>query len=95
MQPIQIPNKNGVVERKNSVLEELARTMINEINLRKYFWADAINTVYHVLNRVIIRPILDKTPYELPKGRKPNLSHLRVFGCKYFVLKWKGQTWQV
>jgi len=80
------PQQNGVVERKNRVLEELARTMINEMKLPKYFWADGINTTCHVLNRVIIRPTLDKTPYELLKGRKPNLSHLRVFGCKCFVL---------
>jgi len=79
------PQQNGVVERKNRVLEELARTMINEMKLPKCFWADAINTACHVLNRVIIRSILDKTPYKLLKGRKPNLSHLRVFGCKCFV----------
>jgi hypothetical protein len=47
---------------------------------------DAINTASHVLNRIITTPILDKTPYELLKGRKPNLSHLRVFGCKCFIL---------
>ena len=75
-----------MVERKNRVLQELARTMINEMNLLKYFWADAINTACHVLNRVIIILILDKTPYELLKGQKLNLSHLRVFGCKCFVL---------
>ena len=32
------------------------------------------------------RPILKKTPYELFNGRKPNISHLHVFGCKFFVL---------
>jgi len=68
------------------VLEELARTMINEMNLPKYFRTDAINTACHVLNKIIIRPILDKTPYELLKRRKPNLSHLRVFECKCFLL---------
>jgi len=31
------------------------------------------------------RPILQKNPYELYKGRKPNESHLRIFGCKCFV----------
>ena len=56
------------------------------MNLSKYFWEDAINTSCHVLNRITIRPILDNTPYELLKGRKPNLSHLRVFGCKCFIL---------
>ena len=33
----------------------------------------------------MIRPILNKTPYELFKGRKPNIMHLRVFGCKCYV----------
>lgn len=62
------PQQNGVVESKNIVLEELTTTMINEMKLPKYFWADAINTVCHVLNRTIIIPIIDKTPYELLKG---------------------------
>ena len=35
---------------------------------------------------VSIRPMLSKTPYELYKGRKPNISHLRSFGCKCFIL---------
>ncbi|XP_070046348.1 uncharacterized protein [Nicotiana tomentosiformis] len=30
-------------------------------------------------------PLVEKTPYELLKGRKPNISHLRAFGCKCFV----------
>ncbi|KAK2363148.1 cysteine-rich RECEPTOR kinase [Trifolium repens] len=78
------PQQNGVVERKNRILEELARTMLS--GLPKYFWADAISAASYVLNRAIIRPILDKTPYEILKGRKPNLSHLRSFGCKCFIL---------
>jgi len=74
------------VERKNRSLEELARTLLNDSNLPKYFWADAVNTACYVLNRVLIRPLLKKTPYELYKGRKPNISHFKVFGCKCFVL---------
>jgi len=80
------PQQNGVVERKNRSLEELARTMLNENGLPKYFWADAVSTACYVLNRVLIRPILKRTPYELFRGRKPNLSHLKVFGCKCFIL---------
>jgi len=38
------------------------------------------------MNRVLIRPILKKTPYELFNGRKPNISHLKVFGCSCFIL---------
>ena len=80
------PQQNGVVERKNRSLEELARTMLNETNLPKYFWADAVNTACYVSNRVLIRPILKKTPYELFKWRKPNISYFHIFGCKCFIL---------
>ena len=54
--------------------------------LPKYFWADTVYSAAYVLKRTLIRPILKKTPYELYKGRKPSVSHLRVFGCKCFVL---------
>jgi len=80
------PQQNGVVERKNRSLEELARTMLNESNLPKYLWTYVIYTASYVLNKTLIRPILKKTPYELYKGRKPNISHLRVFGCICFIL---------
>ncbi|XP_070049619.1 uncharacterized protein [Nicotiana tomentosiformis] len=33
----------------------------------------------------MVRLILGKTPYELLRGRKPNITHLRAFGCKCFV----------
>ena len=73
------PQQNGVVKRKNKSLEELARTMLSESYLPKYFWADAVSTSCYVMNRVLIRPILKKTPY-------PNINYLRVFGCSCFVL---------
>ena len=60
--------------------------MLSESSLPKYFWADAVSTSCYVMNRVPIRPILKKTPYELFNGRKPNISHLKVFGCSCFVL---------
>jgi len=60
--------------------------LLNENSLPKYFWVDVVNTACYVLNRVSIRPILKKTPYELFQGRRPVLSHLKVFGCKCFIL---------
>jgi len=68
--------QNGVVERKNRSLEG-ARTLQNETKLPKYFWADVVSTICYTLNRVLIRPILKKTPYELYKGTKQNIFHLR------------------
>ena len=80
------PQQNGVVERKNRFLEELARTILNDFGLPKCFWADAMSTACYLMNHVLIRPILKKTPYELLNGRKPNVSHLIVFDCKCYVL---------
>ena len=67
----------------------MARIMLNEHSLPKYLWAEAVNTVCYVLNRVSLRPILKKTPYELWKDRKPNISKFKVFECKYFILNTK------
>jgi transposase InsO family protein len=80
------PQQNGVVERKNRTLQEMARTILNESNVEKYFWAEAINTSCYILNRVSIRKVLNKTPYELWKGRKPNISYFHIFGCYCYIL---------
>ena len=64
----------------------MARTMLHENNLLTYFWAKAVNTSCYILNRVLIRPPLDKTLYELWKNKKPNISYFKVFGSKYFIL---------
>ncbi|GAV66778.1 hypothetical protein CFOL_v3_10288, partial [Cephalotus follicularis] len=70
----------------NRTLEEIGRTMLCENNLPKYLWAKAVNTECYIINRVMIRSILKKTPYELFNDRKPSVSHLRPFGCKVFIL---------
>ena len=88
------PHQNGVVERKNMSLEELARTMLSESSLPKYFWAYAVSTSCYVMNRVLIRPILKKTPYELFNGRKPNISHLKVFAAAVSFSTMERKTWE-
>ena len=74
-----------MVERKNKTLEDMTRTMLIANGLARNFWAEALNTSCYIINRYMIRPILNKTPYELFKGRKPNIMHLRIFGCKCYV----------
>ena len=67
----------------------MARTMLNEHSLPKYFWAKAINMTCYVMNRVIVRPLLAKTLYEVWNNKKPNVSYFKSFGCKYFILNEK------
>ncbi|KAL8121277.1 hypothetical protein AgCh_018136 [Apium graveolens] len=80
------PQQNEVVERKNRTLQETARTLLHESKLPRKYWAEAVHTSCYVLNRVLIRPILLKTPYELLKKMTPNISYFRVFGSKCFIL---------
>ncbi|GJZ28179.1 retrovirus-related pol polyprotein from transposon TNT 1-94, partial [Tanacetum coccineum] len=48
-----------------------------------------IDTSTYILNRILIKAILGKTPYELLRGRKPTLDYFRVFGSKCFILNTK------
>ena len=54
----------------------MARSMLSENGLPKYFWAEAVNTACYITNRALIRPLLKKTPYELYRGKKPNVEYL-------------------
>ncbi|GJS12651.1 retrovirus-related pol polyprotein from transposon TNT 1-94 [Tanacetum coccineum] len=83
------PQSNGVVERKNRTFQEMSRTMLNEQSLQQKFWCNAVDTSTYILNRILIRAILGKTPYELLRGRKPTLDYFRVFGSKCFILNTK------
>jgi hypothetical protein len=81
-----IPQQNGVVERKNTILLDIARTILDEYKTPDRFWAEAINTACYSINRLYLHQILKKTSYELLTGKKPNVSYFRVFGSKCFIL---------
>ena len=83
------PHQYRVVERKNRTLQEMTCTMIQETNMAKHFWAKAVNTTCYIQNMISIRPILGKTPYELWKNIKPNISYFHPFGCECFMLNTK------
>jgi hypothetical protein len=74
------------VERKNRTLIEAARTMLDEYKTSDSFWAEAINTASHAINRLYLHKLRHKTAYELLTSKKPNVSYFRVFGCKCFIL---------
>jgi len=59
--------------------------MLIASGLPRIFWAEALNASCYSINRCMIRPILNKTSYELFQGTKPNIMHLRIFGCKCYV----------
>jgi hypothetical protein len=86
------PQQNGVVERKNRTLIEMARTMLDEYKTQDIFWAEAVNTTCHAINRLYLHKFHKKTSYELITGKKPKVSHFRVFECKCFILNKRPRT---
>ena len=69
-----------MVERKNRVVQEMARVMLLSKKLPPKFWAEALNIVVYVINRVYLRPDTLQTPYELWKGLKPNINTSKLLG---------------
>jgi hypothetical protein len=85
------PRQNGVVERKNMMLIDMARTMLGEYKTPERFWSEAVNTACHAINWLYQHRLLKKTSYELLTGNKPNVSYFRVFGSKCYILVKKGR----
>ena len=80
------PQQNGVVDRKNRTLIEMARMMLDEYKTPKHFWAEAVETACHATNLLYLHKLLDKTAYELLTGNKPQVGYFRVFGSKCYIL---------
>jgi len=79
------PQQNGVVERKNRTVMEMARALLKSMGVPGKFWAEAVRHAVYLLNRLPSEAMGDRTPYEAWNGRRPHLGHLRIFGCKGHV----------
>lgn len=80
------PQQNGVAERKNRHLMEVARSMMFHKNMPRRFWGDAVMTACYLINRIPTKVLDDLSPFEVLNKTKPNINHLRVFGSVCFVL---------
>ena len=79
------PQQNGVSERKNRTIMEKARSMLHQAKLPLEFWAEACSTAVYLLNRSPTTALKNETPFERLVGTKPDITHLKVFGCVSYV----------
>ncbi|KAJ0466897.1 putative RNA-directed DNA polymerase [Helianthus annuus] len=80
------PQQNGVVERRNRTILGTTRSMLKAKWLPQIFWGEAVHHSIYLLNRSPTKALENSiTSYEKLKGRKPDLSYLKVFGCLGFV----------
>lgn len=75
------PQQNGVAERANRTIVEMARSMIYGQKLGLEYWAEAVSNAVYIRNRCPTSAVDGKTPQEAWSGRRPSVAHIRVFGC--------------
>ncbi|BFG32908.1 hypothetical protein CerSpe_191820 [Prunus speciosa] len=79
------PQQNGVAERKNQTIVEMARNMLGKKRVPLKFWAEAVNTAVYLQNRCPTSALKNITPFEAFSGRKPGVKHLRIFGSLCYI----------
>jgi hypothetical protein len=79
------PQQNGVSERKNRAIMEAVKTIIHNQDLPMHLWVEATRIAVYVQNRLSRSALGFKTPEEMFTGKKPEVSHLKIFGCPVFV----------
>src|ERR1051325_5434906 len=88
------PQQNGVSERRNGTLLDIVRSMMSYAQLHNSFWGHAVMTAVYILNHVPSKSV-SKTPFELWRGRKASLRHLRIWGCLAHVLEANPKKWNL
>jgi hypothetical protein len=79
------PQHKWVAERENRSIINSAKAMIHDHELPMFLWAEACNTAIYVQNKSAQKILGDKTPEEAFTGMKPEIGHLRIFGCALYI----------
>jgi hypothetical protein len=82
--PPEMPQWNGVFERRNRTLLAMVRSMMSQTDLPLSFWGYALETAAFTLNRVPTKSV-ERTPYEISTRKHPGLSFLQVWECEAYV----------
>lgn len=77
--------QNGLAERFNRTILNIARTMLISARLEKQYWGEAVMTAVFIKNRLACKSLEWKSPYQVLHERKPNVQNLRTFeSAAYF-----------
>lgn len=80
------PQQNGVAERKNRTLLDMARCMLLNSEMENNFWGEAILMANHIRNRSPTSSLNKEIPYEKWFGKRVNINYFRVFGTKTYIV---------
>ena len=67
--------------------------VLHDLGLLKFLWGEAANITVYVQNRCPHQALDFKTTKEVFIGKKPDVSHFRIFGCPvYFMCPRRKET---
>lgn len=79
------PQMNGKSERLNRTIYDKARTILDQSNLPRYLWGEAVLTATYLINRCPSKSINNRVPAKI-FGKEMNLQNLRIFGAKGWMV---------
>jgi hypothetical protein len=88
-----MPEQNGAVERAIATYFEMVRCMLHSARMDLRYWGEALLYAIHVRNLLPTSTIQDRVPAHVWTGRKPDVSHLHVFGSTAYVNIPKKLRW--
>ncbi|KAL8123365.1 hypothetical protein AgCh_011366 [Apium graveolens] len=79
------PQHIGVVERRNRTVATMVRSFLKGAKMPSFMWGEAVRHLVYVLNWLPTRILNGRTPYEAWCGKKPDMGHIKVFGCSAYM----------
>jgi hypothetical protein len=84
--PAHVPQSHGVVERFNRTVTKLANTLLFQARLSHLLWPEAFAHASLIRNVFPVEGRGAMSPHEMFTGRKPDVTHLKVWGCDCYRL---------
>jgi hypothetical protein len=80
------PSQNGVMERMNCTLVELACTILVDSKLLEFLWEPTVKHTVYLWNLAFMRAQPESTPYQAWHNIKLDVTHLHEFSVPVWVL---------
>ncbi len=84
-------DQDEVSKRAICTIIEKARILLIAANLSKRLWPETFSTTCYLSNRFFTKALNEKTLYETWYDEKPDLSNLRMYDCKAYVIDYHAK----
>jgi len=78
--------QNGISERCNSTVLDLARSMLKHAGMLNMLWAEGVSTAVNIKNQLRSRALPNSTPFQSWTQKKSDTSHVRTF--RFLAFPW-------